>query len=109
MVIQLADDKDFVANVRTIHHNDHDNSSGLGIGKDYEYLESHEGLLVAAKGLCARYVRLYSHGSTTDDLNRYTEVEVYGLPAAARSGAASRRAGNPLAAGASKRVARRGR
>ena len=35
-------------------------------------------------GLCAlsRAVRLYSAGSTySDPLNRYTEVEVYGLPA----------------------------
>ena len=30
------------------------------------------------KGLKARYVRFYSNGSTADDLNRYTEVEVYG-------------------------------
>ena len=38
-------------------------------------------LLVQIKGLKGRYVRLYSNGSTADDLNRYTEVEVYGLPA----------------------------
>jgi hypothetical protein len=31
-------------------------------------------------GLAARYVRLYSRGSTYSALNRYTEVEVYGLP-----------------------------
>jgi hypothetical protein len=28
----------------------------------------------------ARYVRLYSNGSTTDELNDYCEVEVYGQP-----------------------------
>ena len=28
-----------------------------------------------------RYVRCYSKGSTADDQNHYTEVEVYGVPA----------------------------
>jgi len=40
-----------------------------------------EGLLVDAKGVRGRYVRLYSNGNTVDELNRYTEVAVYGLPA----------------------------
>ena len=81
VIIRVADDKDFTKNVRTIFNNDHDNSSGLGIGKDWEYIETHEGLLVPTEGLKARYVRLYSNGSTSDGLNRYTEVEVYALPA----------------------------
>ena len=34
----------------------------------------------AGKGEVARYVRLYSQGSTYTALNRYTEVEAYGLP-----------------------------
>jgi hypothetical protein len=29
----------------------------------------------------ARYVRLYSQGNTSDELNHYIEVEVYGRPA----------------------------
>ena len=36
---------------------------------------------VDAKGAVARYVRLYSKGSTADEQNHYVEVEVYGLPA----------------------------
>jgi hypothetical protein len=27
-----------------------------------------------------RYVRLYSNGNTSNDLNHYVEVEVYGTP-----------------------------
>jgi hypothetical protein len=78
VVVQLADDPDFAVNVRTVFNNDQDNSSGLGIGQDREYLETHEGRLIDAKGVSARYVRLYSNGNTDNELNHCTEVEVYG-------------------------------
>ncbi len=81
VVVQIADDPDFIENVRTVWSNDHDNSSGLGIGVEKEYWEMYEGKLIDAKGVTARYVRLYSNGSTADDQNHYTEVEVFGLPA----------------------------
>ena len=81
VIIQVSDDKDFITNVRTLFNNDHDNSAGLGIGEDWGYFETNEGLLAPAKAVRARYVRLYSNGSTSDDLNRYTEVEVYAMPA----------------------------
>jgi len=81
VVVQVADDPDFVENVRTVFNNDYDNSSGLGVGTDKEYFENFEGKLIDAKGVKGRYVRLYSKGSTYSALNRYTEVEVYALPA----------------------------
>ncbi|HUT35499.1 MAG TPA: hypothetical protein VNE39_18570 [Planctomycetota bacterium] len=81
VVVQVADDADFITNVRTIYNNDYDNSSGLGIGKDLEYFEGYEGRLMPCKGMVARYVRLYSKGSTANDMNHYTEVEVYATPA----------------------------
>ncbi len=81
VVIQVADDADFITNVRAVFNNDHDNSSGLGLGGDKEYWETYEGKLIDAKGVTARYIRLYSKGSTADDQNHYTEVEVFGLPA----------------------------
>ena len=86
VVIQAADDKDFITNVRTLFNNDHDNTAGLGIGKDWGYFETDEGLLVDAKGLKARYVRLYSNGSTGDEMNRYTEVSVFGLDSKVETG-----------------------
>ena len=49
-------------------------------GKDKEYIEVAEGKLFDPKGAKGRYVRLYSNGNTTNDLNHYVEVEVYGLP-----------------------------
>ena len=83
VVVQVADDPDFISNVRTIFNNDHDNSAGLGVGQDLHYVETAEGKLIDAKGARARYVRLYSYGNTSNDLNHYIEVEVYGKPAPA--------------------------
>jgi hypothetical protein len=81
VVVQVADDADFITNVRTLFNNDIDNSSGLGVGKDMHYTETNEGRLIDAKGVKARYVRLYSKGNTSNDLNHYIEVAVYGKPA----------------------------
>ena len=81
VVVQVADDPDFFTNVRTLFNNDRDNSAGQGIGQDLHYTETHEGKLIDAKGVQARYVRLYSNGSNYDDYNHYIEVEVFGKPA----------------------------
>ena len=79
VVVQLAQDADFITGVKTIFNNDNDNSAGMGIGTDKEYVETNEGKIIDAKGTPARYVRLYSQGSTSSELNHYTEVEVYGI------------------------------
>ncbi len=78
VIVQVSDDPDFIKEVKTIFNNDHDNSSGLGIGKDYEYIENYKGKLIKTKGIKARYVRLYSNGSTYSEMNHYIEVDVYG-------------------------------
>jgi len=80
VVVQVSNDPDFIEGVTTLFNNDQDNSAGLGLGKDREYFETYEGKLIDAKKVKARYVRLYSNGSTHGDpLNRYMEVEVFGL------------------------------
>ena len=86
IVVQVADDSDFIENVKTIFNNDFDNSSGLGVGKHQEYIEDFRGRLIDARGekgepVKARFVRLYSKGNTSNDLNHYVEVEVYGKAA----------------------------
>jgi hypothetical protein len=81
VIVQVSDDKDFLKGVQTVFNNDHDNSSGMGVGKDKEYIEVAEGRLVDPKGVKGRYVRMYSNGNTTNDLNHYVEIEVYGAPA----------------------------
>ena len=81
VVVQVADDAAFARNVRTVFNNDHDDTSKLGAGKDMNFVETAEGKLVDAKGARARYVRLYSRGSSANELNHYVEVEVFGRPA----------------------------
>ncbi len=81
VVVQVSDDKDFITGVTTVFNNDHDNSSGLGIGKDKEYIETAEGKLIDPRGVRGRYVRLWSNGNTSNDMNHYVEVEIYGTPA----------------------------
>ena len=78
VVVQVAEDPDFITGVTTLFNNDDDNSSGLGAGKDKEYLETYEGKLIDGKGAKGRYVRLYSNGNTSSDANHYIEVEIYG-------------------------------
>jgi hypothetical protein len=80
VVVQVADDANFTKNVRTLFNNDRTGDDGVGVGTDREYFESHEGKLVQGHGTVARYVRLYSRGSTESHMNEYTEVEVYGRP-----------------------------
>jgi len=80
VIVQVSDDPGFKTGVTTIFDNDHDNSSKIALGKDKEYIEVAEGKLFDPKAAKGRYVRLYSNGNTTNDLNHYVEVEVYGLP-----------------------------
>ena len=54
--------------------------AGQGIGKDKHYTETFEGRLINARGITGRYVRLYSGGSSDNELNHYVEVAVYGIP-----------------------------
>jgi hypothetical protein len=79
VVVQTADDPDFIENVTVLYNNDTENAAGLGIGFDRQYFETQHGRLIPApKDLKARYVRLYAKGSNLSALNCYQEVEVYG-------------------------------
>ena len=82
VVVQISDDPAFGKDVTTVFNSDAGNDLGLGAGKDLNYIETHEGKLIDAKGVKGRYVRLYSKGNTTNKLNHYIEVEVFGKPAA---------------------------
>lgn len=81
VIVLLSDDPGFKEGVQVLFNNDHDNSAKLGIGKDKAYIETSEGKLIETRGATGRYLRLYSNGSTSNDMNHYTEVEVYGRPA----------------------------
>jgi hypothetical protein len=76
VVVQVSDDPKFEKGVTTIF------DDTAGSGKDPAYIETYEGKLIDAKGVKGRYVRLYSNGNTSNKLNHYIEVEVFGKPAA---------------------------
>lgn len=80
VIVQISDDPEFKTGVKTVFNNDHDNSARLGAGRDQAYIETNEGKLIEVAGVKGRYVRLYSNGNTTDELNHYVEVEVFGQP-----------------------------
>jgi hypothetical protein len=75
VIVQISDDPTFAKGVTTVY----DNSAA---GSDRPYIETYFGKLIDGKGTKGRYVRLYSNGNTTDKLNHYIEVEVFGKPAA---------------------------
>ncbi|MBW8863554.1 MAG: discoidin domain-containing protein [Verrucomicrobia bacterium] len=75
VVAQISDDPKFEKDVTTVF----DNSDS---GKDRPYIETYFGKLIDAKGAKGRYVRLSSKGNTTNKMNHYIEVEVFGKPAA---------------------------
>lgn len=82
VIVTASNDPEFSDGGTILFNNDYDNSAGMGKGSDNPYVESRFGKLVDAKGTSARYVRLYSAGNTSNDLNHYIEVEVFGIPAA---------------------------
>jgi hypothetical protein len=81
VVVQTADDPDFIENVTVLFNNDTENAAGLGIGFDKQYFETLQGKLIPVKNsLRTRYLRFYSRGSNSSALNCYQEIEVYGQP-----------------------------
>ena len=81
VIIQISNDPTFATGVTTVFNNDFDNSASLGTGSDSPYIETQYGLLVPVAGVKGRYIRLYSQGNTSNDMNHYIEVEVFGSPA----------------------------
>ncbi|MCF7956967.1 MAG: hypothetical protein K9M57_00825 [Phycisphaerae bacterium] len=82
VIVQTADDPDFLTHAKTLFNNDIDNSSGMGVGTDKNYIEDNKGKLINARGTRGRYVRLYSNGNNLNNLNHLIEIEVYGQPVA---------------------------
>jgi len=85
VIIQISDDPEFETGVTTIFNNDYEGTDskeiGISKGRDRPYVETRYGLLVDAKGTKGRFVRLYSNGNTSNEMNHYIEVEVFGIPA----------------------------
>ena len=79
VVVQISDDPEFKKGVKTIFNNEDDKSSKLGKGGEKSYVETNHGRVLPADGATGRYVRLYSNGNTSDELNHYCEIEVFGV------------------------------
>lgn len=80
VVIQLSDDPEFKTGVTTIFNSDADGSLNFGNGADPAYIETNHGRVIDAKNTKARYVRLWSNGNTSNEMNHYCEVQVFGVP-----------------------------
>lgn len=80
VIVQISDDPAFKTGVTTVFNNDYDDSMKLSLGKggDNPYVESRFGKIIDGKGTKGRYVRLYSNGNTSNEMNHYVEVEVFG-------------------------------
>ena len=78
VIMQISNDPKFKEGVTTIFNNDHDGTAKLGKGKDKEYRERNDGRPVDAKLTKGRYVRCYSNGSSSEPVNNYIEIEVFG-------------------------------
>ena len=83
VIVQISDDPEFKEGVTTVFNNDYDESAGMGKGSDRPYVETRFGKVIDGKSTKGQYVRLYSAGNTSNDMNHYIEVEVYGKAAAA--------------------------
>jgi hypothetical protein len=78
VIVQISDDAAFKTGVTTIYNNDYDDSAKMGKGSDNPYVETRFGMVADGKGAKGRYIRLYSNGNTSNEMNHYIEVEVYG-------------------------------
>ncbi len=80
VVVQASDDPEFKTGVTTLFNSDIDDVHKFGAGKDPAYIETNHGRVVDGKGTKARYIRLYSNGNTSNEMNHYCEVQVFGVP-----------------------------
>ena len=79
VIAQISHDENFSANsVVTVYNSDHDNSCGLGQGSDPSYVETNGGRVINARATEGRYLRFYSNGNTSNEMNHYIEIEVWG-------------------------------
>jgi uncharacterized protein YjdB len=79
VIVQISNDSSFASGVTTVYNNDTNNSAGRGTGSNSEYNETSSGLDIAFGATKARYVRFYSNGSTANNSNHYTEIDVYAM------------------------------
>lgn len=82
VVVQLSTTSNFSSGVTTVFNNDTDNSAGLGVGSDAEYIEEQAGKDVPVHPIQARYARFYLRGNyvPNNNWNHYVELQAFGFP-----------------------------
>jgi hypothetical protein len=85
VVAQVSNSADFSTGVTTVFNNDRANHNGQGAGSDAEYAETAAGKDISFNPVNARYVRLWSNGSSVNVWNHYVEVEIFGSTVTANS------------------------
>ncbi len=76
VIVQVSTFSDFSTKT-TVFNNDTNNSAGQGTGTNAEYAETSAGKTITFTAVSARYVRLWSNGSSANVYNHYVEVEIY--------------------------------
>ncbi len=79
VIVQISEEDDF-SDAKIVYNNDYDNSAKMKNGDSMSYIETNEGRLIDVDGVSGRYVRLYTNGNTSNTMNHYIEVEVFGIP-----------------------------
>ncbi len=77
VIVQLSTTADFSSGVTTVFNNDVNNTAGQGAGAQAEYTETSAGKEITFSPLSARYIRLWSNGSTANGGNHYVEVQAF--------------------------------
>jgi hypothetical protein len=77
VIVKLSTTADFSSGVVTVFNNDTNNSAGQGTGTHAEYAETAAGRTITFSPVTARYVRLWTNGSSVNVYNHYVEVEVW--------------------------------
>jgi hypothetical protein len=77
VIVKLSTTADFSSGVTTVFNNDTNNSAGVGTGTHAEYAETSAGKTITFGAVTARYVKLWTNGSTANTYNHYVEVEVW--------------------------------
>ncbi|MDQ6422146.1 right-handed parallel beta-helix repeat-containing protein [Paenibacillus sp. LHD-117] len=80
VIVQLSNDPNFASGVTTVFNNDGNNSAGFGVGTNAEYAETASGKSIAFAPALARYVRIWSNGSSVNVWNHLVEAQVMGTP-----------------------------
>ncbi len=80
VIVQITDQPDApgAPGTVTVLNTDTDGSSGIGKGIDSGWVEDIHGRPITFPPVKGRYVKVWTNGRTSDDVNHFTEVAVYG-------------------------------